>query len=311
MPGDPRTSRLAGSAADPASDAVDSRAPALISLLAGTARLIDLLPHLHQHALDVTGGDCSLLFEHNPRDGELQATSGFGLEELKTDPWLPVEEEHVLVEGAFDRHAPTLIGDLARRMPQLGERLGVRTALLVPVANGTQRVGLLAIGFKGAPSPTAANDAAEIADATLMALELFRLRQKDELHRDVRVLLDEFTASLSTTLSLSTGLDIFCHGANRLFAADRTSVWVHDRRARSLVLRASSDSEHLAHGVRVNAKGEKADSFSGYCQPASFDVTAALKEGDNQISLFCTREGLNELGTGGLLSPVVLYRDKD
>ena len=60
-----------------------------MSLLARTPRLIDLLPHLHQHALDVTGGSCSLLFEHNPRNGVMQATSGFGLDELRTDPWMP------------------------------------------------------------------------------------------------------------------------------------------------------------------------------------------------------------------------------
>ena len=61
----------------------------------------------------------------------------------------------------------------------------------------------------------------------------------------------------------------------------------------------------------ANDKGEKADSFSGYCQPASFDITAATTPGaENQISLFCTRETLNELGTGGLLSPVVIYTEK-
>src|SRR5215468_8636364 len=52
----------------------------LASLLAHSAKAIDLLPHLHQHALDATGGLCSLLFQHNPRNGALQATSGFGLE---------------------------------------------------------------------------------------------------------------------------------------------------------------------------------------------------------------------------------------
>lgn len=61
----------------------------------------------------------------------------------------------------------------------------------------------------------------------------------------------------------------------------------------------------------VNAKGAKADSFTGYCQPASFDITAALKlNEDNQISLFCTREFLNELGTGGLLAAPVVYRER-
>src|ERR1700752_4863062 len=68
---------------------VDAETPAgsLISLLAGASRLTDLLPYLHQHALDVTGGTCSLLLEFNPRNGVLQATSGFGLDELRTDPW--------------------------------------------------------------------------------------------------------------------------------------------------------------------------------------------------------------------------------
>ena len=39
---------------------------------------------------------------------------------------------------------------------------------------------------------------------------------------------------------------MFCHGAKPLFGADRTSVWLHDRRARHLVLEASSDAEHAA-----------------------------------------------------------------
>jgi hypothetical protein len=69
------------------------------------------------------------------------------------------------------------------------------------------------------------------------------------------------------------------------------------------------NGKHVPH---VNAKGEKLDAFTGYCQPVSFDITAAVAGGgDNQISLLCTRETLNELGTGGLLSPVVIYREKD
>ncbi len=59
-----------------------------------------------------------------------------------------------------------------------------------------------------------------------------------------------------------------------------------------------------------NDKGETVDSFTGFCQPASFDITAALKPGENQISLFCTREFINELGTGGLIAPVAIYTDR-
>jgi hypothetical protein len=65
------------------------------------------------------------------------------------------------------------------------------------------------------------------------------------------------------------------------------------------------------HVPYVGPKGERADSFSGYCQPVSFDITGAIRPGaENQVSLLCTREALNELGTGGLLAPVVLYRER-
>src|SRR6188474_1324985 len=67
--------------------------PALISLLAHTRRLVDLLPPLHQYALDVTRGSRSLLFEHNPRNGAMQATSGFGVDTLPTEPWTPAPDE--------------------------------------------------------------------------------------------------------------------------------------------------------------------------------------------------------------------------
>lgn len=60
----------------------------------------------------------------------------------------------------------------------------------------------------------------------------------------------------------------------------------------------------------VNDKGEERDKFSGYSSAAKFDITAALKAGDNQFTILCERTGLNELGTGGLLGPVVVYREK-
>ena len=66
-------------------------------------------------------------------------------------------------------------------------------------------------------------------------------------------------AILAATLNLSAGLESFCHGANRLFGADRTAVWLHDRRARHLVLRASSDpgqvGERRARARRRSAVG--------------------------------------------------------
>jgi hypothetical protein len=51
----------------------------------------------------------------------------------------------------------------------------------------------------------------------------------------------------------------------------------------------------------------------GYCQPFSFDVTAALDPGGkNEVAILCTRSAaaFNELGSGGLIGPVIVYREK-
>ena len=257
MPQDAPTRRprpAGGAARGPAAKPTADAARPLVSLLGQATRVIDVLPHLHQHALELTGGACSLLFEHNPRNGAMQATSGFGLEAMPTEPLTSGPTETTIVNDAFERRRPTLVVDADRQTPELAARLGTRSALLVPLAHGRERVGMLAIGFADSPRPTTIQAGVEeVGDTFLTALELFRLRQSEELKRDLRDLLDEFDQSLAATLNLAAGLEIFCHGVNRLFGADRTSVWVHDRRARHLTLHASSDPEHVARGVHVDA----------------------------------------------------------
>jgi signal transduction histidine kinase len=254
MPRDTRTRRLTppspGRAAGPRAGVADVPS-SIVALLALTPRLVDVLPQLHQHAIDRARGACSLLFEYNPRTGVMQATSAFGLDELRTDPWSAGPKESDLVNGVFVR-GPLVVEYTATTTPELAARIGTAAALLVPLAQDTRRLGLLAIGLEEAPTEVP-EATAEIGAAFVMALELFRLRQRDELQRDVRDLMGEFSASISATLNLAAGLDIFCHGANRLFGADRTSVWIHDRRGRQLVLQASSDPEHIARGLRVAA----------------------------------------------------------
>jgi PAS domain S-box-containing protein len=225
----------------------------IVSLLAQATRIVDVLPYLHQQAVESLGGICSLLLEYNPRSGVLTSTSGFGLDSLPTEPLVAAPSERVLVGQAFDARSPVLVRDADRLAPDLAARLGTGTALLIPLIRGEERIGLLSIGFGDAPADGTYEAAAvETADAFLIALELFRRRESEELQRDVRELLREFEDSLAATLNLSSGLDILCHGANRLFGADRTSVWIHDRRARHLVLRASSDPQHVARGVRIS-----------------------------------------------------------
>lgn len=87
-------------------------------------------------------------------------------------------------------------------------------------------------------------------------------------------------------------------------AGKKTYLWVGSTDGRVKVF---VNGKHIPY---VGPKGESADGFSGYCQPASFDISAALKDGENRIALLCTREGVNELGTGGLLAAPVVYRDR-
>ncbi len=74
------------------------------------------------------------------------------------------------------------------------------------------------------------------------------------------------------------------------------------------------NGKHIKYVVPETTRWQKAgtvlDAFDGYCQSARFDVTDALKAGDNQITILAERHRLNELGTGGLIGPVMLYREK-
>jgi PAS domain S-box-containing protein len=269
----------------------------LASLLAHQVKANNLLPHLHQHVLDLTSGTCSILFQQNPRNDTLQPTSGFGLEGLRTDPWLPGDSETAAIADAFTRGGPVLVQDAQRQTPDLAARLGTRFAVLLPLLRRGSRVGLLAVGFHAVPPPDVIEETGiHAADAFIMALELFHLRQAEEMQRDVRELLDEFTASLGATLSLAAGLDIFCYGANRLLGADRTSVWIHDRRARQLVLQASSEAGDVARGVRISTEDTSAPAAASM-RHARPEIVAAADQQPTALVTVPLRGTRRALGT--------------
>jgi hypothetical protein len=65
------------------------------------------------------------------------------------------------------------------------------------------------------------------------------------------------------------------------------------------------------HVPYIDAKGVKSDAFSGFVQPVSFDITAALAGADTaQVTVMCDRQGANEIGSGGLIGPALIYREK-
>jgi hypothetical protein len=227
----------------------------LLSLLAEGSGRHAALALLHERALQATSGSSSLLFEPHPTTGHLHPTSGAGLDLLSTEPWAPGAEETALVSAAFVRDAAMGIDDLATRMPQLAAQLAAPGAVLLPLSVDERRVGLLTIGVSADPERAAAALAiSEVGAGFTLALELGRLRQRDAFERDVRLLLDDFTSQLSSTLDVRAALGPLCAAAARLFAADRLTLWTYDRDSRALHALASSDdrSERLEAQVRAD-----------------------------------------------------------
>src|SRR5580765_840447 len=97
-------------------------APALLKLIAHSTSLAELLPQLHQHALDAAHGRCSLLFEHDVHSGALHATSAYGLDALPAEPWLPTEADAQILSNTFSGSTATFIVNTARQLPALSHR---------------------------------------------------------------------------------------------------------------------------------------------------------------------------------------------
>jgi signal transduction histidine kinase len=217
--------------------------------------MADLLPQLHQYAVDAAGGRCSVLLQTNPRTALFHPTSAYGLDYLPTAPWLTDDLEFHLASEAMRGDQPRPISDLGSRYPALGSHLATAHAILVPLAGLDGPLGLLVIGVDSDPAVIDLESRlTPVADAFVLAIERMRLRRDAELQEDLRTLMHEFSHRVSSALNLRAGLEIFCDGAARLFGADRISVWLYDRVARELRLDASSDPGSMALAPRVSAE---------------------------------------------------------
>jgi C4-dicarboxylate-specific signal transduction histidine kinase len=234
---------------------IDSvRFATLARVLAHQAQTAELLPHLHEYAVETAGGRCSVLLQTNPRTSLLHPTSAFGLEYLPTSPWMTSEAEARLSAALEDDQAQ-VVPDLEKRFPALASNLGTRHAILLPLVGMEDRLGLLVIGTDSDPSGRDVTSLmTPVADAFVLAIERMRLQRDADLQRDLREVMHDFSHRVSSALNLTAGLEIFCDSATRLFGADSTSVWLHDRRARALALDASSDPGGVAHASRVSTE---------------------------------------------------------
>jgi PAS domain S-box-containing protein len=222
------------------------REASLFQALTATDRLSDLLPVLHHHAVSAVEGRSSILFQFARSGDTLQATSAFGVEHLPPDPW-PVD---MVPQALFLDETAQFVVDISRFIPGGPEYLGTLPAVLVPLAQMQNPMGVLMIGCEKLPSAQQLSEAASVGHAFALALDRAHARGEADLQIELGELLRTFSRDVSS-MTMSAGLEVICIGTNRLFGADRTTVWLHDRRARKVVLTASSDVVYLAQERRI------------------------------------------------------------
>ena len=223
------------------------REASLFQALTATDRLSDLLPVLHHHAVSAIGGRSSILYQYSRGGDALQATSAFGVDHLPPDSWAAKN----IPAALFKAEKPHFVADVSRVIRCAPEYLGTLAALLVPIAQIQSPMGILVIGCELVPSAQQMAEAASVGHAFALALDRAHAQGEADLHDELRALLQTFSRDVSST-TLAAGLETLCGGANRLFGADRTSAWLHDRRARMIVLSASSDVLYLAQERRIS-----------------------------------------------------------
>ena len=194
----------------------------------------DLLLELHREVLAATGGAASVLLQRT-RSGDYAATSGRGFDDLG-GVWLRAREAGAIETQAAD--SPAIINFASS---PLGERLNASTGLVVSIP-GPGAGALLIVASPDVPAAEAHEIGARARVEFGLARELGRLGRAAAFHRRIQELLLQFSRGVSVTLSLAGAFEALAHETNMLFGTRRTSVWLHDRRARELVLAARSDA---------------------------------------------------------------------
>lgn len=208
----------------------------LARALARGTRPGDLLPELHRELVQVVAGAKSVVLEASAT-GDYVATSGPGLDELGT-VWIRDADAREFSRLAADGPTLATLGSV----PSLEARLETRRALLIPV-RPTPRHITIVVARPEVPDAEALTAAARAAVEFGIVLEWSRLAREGSFHHRMRELSLVFARGVTSGASLGPALEIVAHEANALLGTKRMSVWLHDRRARELVLTAASDPQ--------------------------------------------------------------------
>jgi C4-dicarboxylate-specific signal transduction histidine kinase len=227
----------------------------LARAMARGMRPADLLPELHRELLAATGGNKSVVLETSLTSADYVASSGRGFDGVGTT-WVRGEEAGRLADLAAE--GPRVV--LLSTIPALERHLETRHALVIPVKLA-KRPTILIVGRPEVPEAEALEAAARAAVECGIVLEWSRLAREGSFHQRMRELSLVFARGVTSAASLGPALEIVTHEANALLGTRRMSVWLHDRRARELVLTASSDlvqdepQRLAADGVEAAARG--------------------------------------------------------
>jgi PAS domain S-box-containing protein len=227
----------------------------LARAVAQGAQPADLLLELHREVVAAMEGSRSVILQTVGHSGHYAATSGLGVE-LSGGPWL-APEEAARLEAAVGE-TPRLLGP--RELGAIAGRLGSEHVLVVSLT-GPGAAAFLLVAAPGTPPADAIEIGATARVEFALALELARLGREAALNRRIQDLLLQFSRGISSTLNVGSALASLSAAMNALFGTRRSSVWLHERRARSLVLAASSDPAGSL-GARV-ATDSDADAARG------------------------------------------------
>ena len=208
----------------------------------------DLLQALHRKVVEDTGGSRSVVLQPGGPPAGYTATSGHGFDDLG-GIWLDGAEASALEESSAPHMA--CVRNLTD-LPGLRGRLNATDALIVPLTDAAPKAFLVVAD----PGPDAVARGARARTEFTLALELARLGYGASLHRRIQELLLGFSRGVSATLSVAAALESLAVETNALFGARRSSVWLHHRRARQLVLAASSEPGHAASSAHIATSSE-------------------------------------------------------
>lgn len=108
----------------------------------------------------------------------------------------------------------------------------------------------------------------------------------------LRDLLGAFSRVVSATLRVSPALETFVHEANAVYNARRTSVWLHERRARALNLDATT-SQRPDQPIRIGADDPEAPAARGL----RLEHPQILRDHDDIVLIAPLRGWRRALGT--------------